>query len=840
MTVSTEVNQAAYTGNGVTTVFPYAFRILNSSNLTVTRINLLEVETVLTLGTDYTVTGAGTYNGGAITLPQPLPAGYSLVIERDLAAVQETDLRNQGTFFAEVHEDVFDYLTMLVQQVTSWLGLALRRPTIKSKFYDAKQFRIANLADPINAQDAVNNQTMNNALAALAVDGSGQFVLQVLADTTSATQGDYKIGVRQPFTGAVGETQHGHNAKKIDALSSGAKGDGTNDDAAFAILESQSTYSDIDLLGKTYGVTTLPTIHRYFNGYFKRLSDGYIFDASPDAQINSGNRNILIGGEAGKSMPKYVEYRAAPGAYNVIAIGYKALTNNISGRNTIAIGSGALQNMKAGRYNVAIGLESQYSVDSNDGAVTNGCRNTSVGDNSLRFNVNGYSNIAMGRNAGQVSTGEFNNILGAGAFAGHCPLDLDDQTIVNSTPSVAYGTSMLGTEAGLYLSGGFGQVLVGRSAGGNLKQGTRNIAMGWMSMAGVDSTCSYDGFTKTTVSVNGTYTVAAGVITISATVAGAVVGGRVMVKLGSHEANYYRITAMPDANTIKASTPYTGITESGIAVVTSVESVTSYGAQSQDNVSVGANSMITAVKTSNTVALGSFTCQFINGADNNAAAGTFALQNLVTGGNNSALGYGALRFMQGGTAATALTNCTGIGYNARVSGDNQIQIGDGATTTYVYGTVQNRSDIRDKDIDDESPKLGIEFIVGLNPVQGRWDMREDYLEEYQVQVGIDDQAQPVFETRMRQTEKDGSKRRNRLHQWFIAQEVSELLKSLGLNPDNIGLIQHHAVNGGDDVYSMGYDEFIPPAVRAIKSCWARIEEQDERIKKLEGVLNINQ
>ena len=179
MTVSTEVNQAAYTGNGVTTIFPYTFRILNSSNLTVTRINLLEVENVLTLGTDYTVSGAGTYNGGAVTLPQPLPSGYSLVIERDLAAVQETDLRNQGTFYAEVHEDVFDYLTMLIQQVTSWLGLALRRPTVKSKFYDAKQYRIANLADPANQQDAVNNRTMQSyvdKMIAGIVGGYGWFI----------------------------------------------------------------------------------------------------------------------------------------------------------------------------------------------------------------------------------------------------------------------------------------------------------------------------------------------------------------------------------------------------------------------------------------------------------------------------------------------------------------------------------------------------------------------------------------------------------------------------------------------------------------------------------------
>jgi len=198
MTVSTEVNQAAYTGNGVTTVFPYTFRILNSANLTVTRIDLLEVETVLALGTDYTVSGAGAYNGGAVTLAAPLPNGYGIIIERDLSAVQETDLRNQGTFFAEVHENVFDYLTMLIQQALGWVGLALKRPNSRSSFYDAKQYRIANLADPINSKDAVNKQTLLKSLADLSTDGSGQFVLQMLA-SLDVGQGGYLSGWKRKF-----------------------------------------------------------------------------------------------------------------------------------------------------------------------------------------------------------------------------------------------------------------------------------------------------------------------------------------------------------------------------------------------------------------------------------------------------------------------------------------------------------------------------------------------------------------------------------------------------------------------------------------------------------------
>lgn len=65
---------------------------------------------------------------------------------------------------------------------------------------------------------------------------------------------------------------------------------------------------------------------------------------------------------------------------------------------------------------------------------------------------------------------------------------------------------------------------------------------------------------------------------------------------------------------------------------------------------------------------------------------------------------------------------------------------------------------RDK-TDIRNTELGIEFIMGLRPVDGRWDMREDYYEEYQMQVGIDDEAQPIFETQTRQLPKDGSKAR---------------------------------------------------------------------------------
>ncbi|WP_409247770.1 hypothetical protein [Enterobacter hormaechei] len=154
MTVSTVVDHNDYTGNGVTTSFPYTFRIFKKTDLAVSVIDLSENITVLVLDTDYTVTNAGGYNGGNVVLTTPLANGWQISIARELEPTQETDLRNQGKFFAEVHEDAFDKLTMLIQQVGSMFRLALRKPSSIANWYDALNNYIRNLHDPRDPQDA--------------------------------------------------------------------------------------------------------------------------------------------------------------------------------------------------------------------------------------------------------------------------------------------------------------------------------------------------------------------------------------------------------------------------------------------------------------------------------------------------------------------------------------------------------------------------------------------------------------------------------------------------------------------------------------------------------------
>lgn len=269
MTVSTVVNHNEYTGNGVTTSFPYTFRIFKKTDLTVSVIDLSENITVLVLDTDYTVTNAGGYNGGNVVLTSPLANGWQISISRELEPTQETDLRNQGKFFAEVHEDAFDKLTMLIQQVSSLFRLALRKPSSIANWYDALNNYIRNLKDPRDPQDAATknytdnlvgsnfNRTLRvpesyipqlppanlranmiqgfdsagNPVMLVPQSGSAADVLLQLASTDPG-KGDALIAVKQPYTNSVARTQHDVNADYISVKDFGAVGDGVTDDTS--------------------------------------------------------------------------------------------------------------------------------------------------------------------------------------------------------------------------------------------------------------------------------------------------------------------------------------------------------------------------------------------------------------------------------------------------------------------------------------------------------------------------------------------------------------------------------------------------------------------------------
>lgn len=135
MTILSTTSRMSYTGNGAASNYSFTYKIFNEEDLLVTvRHPTTGVETELTLTTDYTVTIAS--NGtGSIDLVDAdqawltgafLTTAWVLVIRRVVDLTQETDIRNQGAFFPENHEDAFDYMTMISQQLKDEVDRSLK------------------------------------------------------------------------------------------------------------------------------------------------------------------------------------------------------------------------------------------------------------------------------------------------------------------------------------------------------------------------------------------------------------------------------------------------------------------------------------------------------------------------------------------------------------------------------------------------------------------------------------------------------------------------------------------------------------------------------------------
>lgn len=116
MTVQTNTNVANFFGNGAAT-YPIGFKFNSAADLVVQKTVIATgVTTTLTLNSDYSVAGAGVEEGGSITFNQAPTSAESIKVTRVVDLLQLTDLRNQGKFYAEVHEEVFDKLVMIDQQ----------------------------------------------------------------------------------------------------------------------------------------------------------------------------------------------------------------------------------------------------------------------------------------------------------------------------------------------------------------------------------------------------------------------------------------------------------------------------------------------------------------------------------------------------------------------------------------------------------------------------------------------------------------------------------------------------------------------------------------------------
>lgn len=193
MTVSSSTDRATFLGNGVAQIFPLPFRFFANSEIQAWLVtNSTGALTVLSLGTHYTLSGAGdpevdgnpTSELTMLTAPTAL---QSLFVQRVIPATQPTDIVNQGRFFPEIHENVFDRLTMLMQQVGGEAEGAIRVAV-----GDPEPSRLVPAAQRANFLMAFDSQ--GNPIAVAPANGSASDLAMNLANTSDPAKGAGQIG----------------------------------------------------------------------------------------------------------------------------------------------------------------------------------------------------------------------------------------------------------------------------------------------------------------------------------------------------------------------------------------------------------------------------------------------------------------------------------------------------------------------------------------------------------------------------------------------------------------------------------------------------------------------
>jgi len=133
MTVSTENDRRAeVVGDAAILVFAYDFKISADTDIEVYHVDNAGAGVLLTLTTDYTVSGVGVAGGGNVTLTAAYAvagtpaANETILMVGETAKTQETDLLQLGAYKANVQEAALDKLTHIAGEFERERNRSLR------------------------------------------------------------------------------------------------------------------------------------------------------------------------------------------------------------------------------------------------------------------------------------------------------------------------------------------------------------------------------------------------------------------------------------------------------------------------------------------------------------------------------------------------------------------------------------------------------------------------------------------------------------------------------------------------------------------------------------------
>lgn len=192
-------------GSGSTATYPYGFKIFAATDLRVTvRDPDTDAETTLTYPTHYSVTGVGVAAGGNIVLAGTgnawqdasgyLDTDWVLTVRRVRPLTQATDIRNQGSFRASVHEDAFDHLMMVDQQQQDELDRSMKlRETVDADLVSALLPIPA--ASTLLGWNDTGDEIINYVAGDIAPDILVSAFMETLLDDATAAEARATLGV---------------------------------------------------------------------------------------------------------------------------------------------------------------------------------------------------------------------------------------------------------------------------------------------------------------------------------------------------------------------------------------------------------------------------------------------------------------------------------------------------------------------------------------------------------------------------------------------------------------------------------------------------------------------
>ncbi len=186
MTLPYSPSRAVYEGNGVTTAFPFAFKVWSADQL---NVSVTSPQGDISSAQGWSASIGE--NGGTLTYLHegyPLPDGWRIAIVRDMPFAQGIDLVSASRFDPQVIEDGLDQATAELQQLNEKISRAVILPATSKTSPEEV------VASIYTSRDAAAQSATSAAFSASAAAASATLAAQ---NVTSATQSCLEAATEQ-------------------------------------------------------------------------------------------------------------------------------------------------------------------------------------------------------------------------------------------------------------------------------------------------------------------------------------------------------------------------------------------------------------------------------------------------------------------------------------------------------------------------------------------------------------------------------------------------------------------------------------------------------------------